>query len=387
MGWKLCSAQQQPHPPQHRFSTNKVSTATATTTNCLPRFCRMTLTDDCCCRCCLYGCCCYCCSTLDYGNPSDKVRKTTTTISSSQRMSSAIRLYNPSSTMKNSFHVLIILVLLLPRREWRFLDYVTGIAATTATAASAAATNYYGDDSFSHHSTLHNQRFVGKFSFHGGEQIPFPGISSNTTNNNNSSTNNTLTNTYNNDSMGQQTRRGTIPPSGNQESSTTNSKTTVPLPFRPSRLLSSSTTIRNKYHSSPVSYQYFARKHVHHKHSTLQSPTQQQQQQHNQDSIHFIILGPNVDHWKEVGPMLASRGFNVMVCERVDDDDADEGDAERDEQSIPGALRNDDHPHDHPRHHLPQEDAPELVLRIMGTLSHIEQDRLYPYYMQEFYPK
>ena len=35
------------------------------------------------------------------------------------------------------------------------------------------------------------------------------------------------------------------------------------------------------------------------------------------DSIPFIILGPSADHWKIVGKILASRGFNVMVCERT----------------------------------------------------------------------
>lgn len=34
------------------------------------------------------------------------------------------------------------------------------------------------------------------------------------------------------------------------------------------------------------------------------------------DSIPFLILGPRVDHWKIVGRILASRGFNVMTCER-----------------------------------------------------------------------
>jgi len=33
-------------------------------------------------------------------------------------------------------------------------------------------------------------------------------------------------------------------------------------------------------------------------------------------SIPFLILGPRVDHWKLVGKILASRGFNVMACER-----------------------------------------------------------------------
>lgn len=35
------------------------------------------------------------------------------------------------------------------------------------------------------------------------------------------------------------------------------------------------------------------------------------------DSIPFIVIGPCVDHWKLVGRILASRGFNVVVIERV----------------------------------------------------------------------
>lgn len=40
------------------------------------------------------------------------------------------------------------------------------------------------------------------------------------------------------------------------------------------------------------------------------------------DSIPFIILGPSVDHWKICGKILASRGFNVMACERVPNEDS-----------------------------------------------------------------
>jgi len=37
------------------------------------------------------------------------------------------------------------------------------------------------------------------------------------------------------------------------------------------------------------------------------------------DTVHFILLGPNIDHWKTVGQILASRGFNAVACERVQD--------------------------------------------------------------------
>jgi hypothetical protein len=34
-------------------------------------------------------------------------------------------------------------------------------------------------------------------------------------------------------------------------------------------------------------------------------------------SIPFVLLGPNVDHFKLIGQELASRGFSVLACERV----------------------------------------------------------------------
>jgi hypothetical protein len=58
---------------------------------------------------------------------------------------------------------------------------------------------------------------------------------------------------------------------------------------------------------SPVVYQYHGRSRV---------------RGSNSDSIHFILLGPNVDHWKAVGQVLASRGFNVIACERVESEDS-----------------------------------------------------------------
>mmetsp|Transcript_3355 Transcript_3355/g.4883 ORF Transcript_3355/g.4883 Transcript_3355/m.4883 type:complete len:603 (+) Transcript_3355:247-2055(+) len=42
------------------------------------------------------------------------------------------------------------------------------------------------------------------------------------------------------------------------------------------------------------------------------------------DSIPFIVIGPSVDHWKLVGRILASRGFNVMAIERVKKEAEDE---------------------------------------------------------------
>ena len=54
---------------------------------------------------------------------------------------------------------------------------------------------------------------------------------------------------------------------------------------------------------SPVVYQYYGRSRI------RGNPS---------DSVHFILLGPNVDHWKTVGQTLASRGFNTIACERLE---------------------------------------------------------------------
>lgn len=53
---------------------------------------------------------------------------------------------------------------------------------------------------------------------------------------------------------------------------------------------------------SPLAYRYYARN------SKLS-------QSHG--SLPFLLIGPNIDHWKVVARELASRGYNVIVCERV----------------------------------------------------------------------
>jgi len=82
---------------------------------------------------------------------------------------------------------------------------------------------------------------------------------------------------------------------------------------------------------SPVVFQYFGRSRTRGGHPT--------------DAVHFILLGPNVDHWKAVGQTLASRGFNAIACERLD----------------PGSLCGKDDPRD--------DDTPNLVLDLMEALK------------------
>jgi pimeloyl-ACP methyl ester carboxylesterase len=56
----------------------------------------------------------------------------------------------------------------------------------------------------------------------------------------------------------------------------------------------------------PVVYRYYGRN---------------QALSHSYGAIPFLMLGPNVDHWKVAGKELSSRGYNVMACERVPTDD------------------------------------------------------------------
>ena len=96
---------------------------------------------------------------------------------------------------------------------------------------------------------------------------------------------------------------------------------------------------------SPVVYQYYGRSRV---------------RRNAADSINFILLGPNIDHWKEVGQILASRGYNAMACERVEADSTEgqDGDAlsfqeEQSKRKRPSRSQ----------------DAPNLILEIMEALQ------------------
>lgn len=48
---------------------------------------------------------------------------------------------------------------------------------------------------------------------------------------------------------------------------------------------------------------------------------------HTAGSIPFLLLGPNVDHWKVIGQQLAAKGFSVMTCERVQEENDEEASA------------------------------------------------------------
>lgn len=62
-------------------------------------------------------------------------------------------------------------------------------------------------------------------------------------------------------------------------------------------------TNQNTSKHTPVVYQYFERKY---------------RSRHSDEApLNFLILGPFLDHWKPIGKILSSWGFNVMVCERM----------------------------------------------------------------------
>ena len=97
---------------------------------------------------------------------------------------------------------------------------------------------------------------------------------------------------------------------------------------------------------SPVVYQYFGRSRKRGGHS--------HQLQADDSPLNFILLGPNVDHWKTVGQRLASRGFNVMACERLV--------GKKNDDDTSGGIKN----HKAAANY---EDAPNLVLEILGEHS------------------
>jgi len=69
----------------------------------------------------------------------------------------------------------------------------------------------------------------------------------------------------------------------------------VPLPPPPQALQE-----EEKIEAKPVIYRYFGR---------TRSPSS------NDASIPFILLGPDVDHWKSVGRALSQYGYNVIACQ------------------------------------------------------------------------
>lgn len=54
--------------------------------------------------------------------------------------------------------------------------------------------------------------------------------------------------------------------------------------------------------SRPIVYQFFGK--------SLRRSRQS-------DAVPFVVLCPSVDHWRGVGRILSSRGFNVMACQRI----------------------------------------------------------------------
>ena len=111
--------------------------------------------------------------------------------------------------------------------------------------------------------------------------------------------------------------------------------------------------IKGQNNHSPVVYQYFGRSRSRGGGQSYQSSSQ---------AVNFILLGPNVDHWKSVGQTLASRGFNIMACEQMVVGDGDGGGNDKDYEAA-----------------TKYEDAPELVLEILGKYCSIRAMRAVVY--------
>lgn len=114
---------------------------------------------------------------------------------------------------------------------------------------------------------------------------------------------------------------------------------------------------------SPVVYQYYGRS--------------RNRGQSSPEAPHFLLLGPNVDHWKAVGQILASRGFNVMVCERIIDAEdaanaASISDKNKKNWNRPQQLDSNNEAND----------APDLVLDMLGMCD--DQSHVQNYDMSDY---
>lgn len=86
----------------------------------------------------------------------------------------------------------------------------------------------------------------------------------------------------------------------------------MPQPELPDNYREGTETEENRLPHTPVIYRYYGKR---------RSRTRAS------GSIPFILLGPNVDHWKTAGEHLALRGFSVIACERDPLEAEDEGTA------------------------------------------------------------
>mmetsp|Transcript_37902 Transcript_37902/g.113264 ORF Transcript_37902/g.113264 Transcript_37902/m.113264 type:complete len:649 (-) Transcript_37902:4-1950(-) len=88
--------------------------------------------------------------------------------------------------------------------------------------------------------------------------------------------------------------------------------------------------------SRPIVYQFFGK--------SLRRSRQS-------DAVQLVILGPSVDHWRSVGRILSSRGFNVMACQRIT---GERDPAGGEEDSVDSVVR--------------RGDGEALVLKILDAL-------------------
>jgi hypothetical protein len=160
-------------------------------------------------------------------------------------------------------------------------------------------------------------------------------------------------------------------------SSTFNNGSGSPNPHEQQQSLSSVKTSRGtmtddrlqrggKPKHSPVVYQYFGstRKSRGGNHQSSSSTSSTLSSTNTGDSIHFIMLGRRLDRFRNVGKILASRGFDTMVCERVQQRQQQQQNRLQQSQAQTQQYRgvwgtSTKNPHD----------APDLVLEILDALK------------------
>jgi len=103
-------------------------------------------------------------------------------------------------------------------------------------------------------------------------------------------------------------------------------------------------------HREPILYRYYGKS---------RSRTQS-----GGGSLPVILIGPNIDHLKVVGQELAAKGFTVIACERLREDES--GHHDRESQQ-PHPVKHDDHDDD--------DDDKSAVLLVSGLLDALRWNR------------
>lgn len=90
---------------------------------------------------------------------------------------------------------------------------------------------------------------------------------------------------------------------------------------------------------------------------------------HSSGSIPFLLLGPNVDHWKVTGQELSNRGYNVVACERVINDNGSAGSVEQHATAAQQQQHQQQQPSSRPLHYtMRRRESALLILQLLDAL-------------------